>query len=422
MNFRQSIFVSALALVFTTSVCAQDDKKAEFSFGLGGGYHVDKLSFSDLDEDYFPDNSSIGSGVFSVFVQGEFGSNRNFGVRPQLSFLTRGGKLSNIGKNNIDYETEGVEDINYTLKSSFVDFRVPLIYNFGRATSKVRPYVFVAPVLSFSNSGFVSLVQENADNSMLGYKTDISKANMSSTNFAGQIGAGVKFAIPVADDRCYLGIEASYELGFTDTYGKKEKDGEANDLAGLFNHNYKIDGTRKMSGFEFGAVLYVPFSVFKSKQPAPPAPVEAPVVVEKKVEEVKEKPCYTLEEINDLIVRNQLVDGKTICAVDAINFEFSKSTISEESYDYLDRLAATLIKINRNVEVKGHTDNVGSEKFNLKLSRERAEAVVKYLVKKGVNKKKLTYSYYGMSRPLSDNDTEEGRAMNRRVEFTILNY
>ena len=57
----------------------------------------------------------------------------------------------------------------------------------------------------------------------------------------------------------------------------------------------------------------------------------------------------------------------------------------------------------------------------MNLSRERAEAVVEYLVKKGVSRNKLTYSYYGKTKPLTSNDTEEGRAMNRRVEFTILN-
>ena len=134
-----------------------------------------------------------------------------------------------------------------------------------------------------------------------------------------------------------------------------------------------------------------------------------------------EKPCYTLDEIIDLMAKNESIEGKTICAVDAITFDFSKSTIKPESYEYLDKLATTLIRSNRRIEVKGHTDNVGSEDFNMNLSRERAEAVVEYLVKKGVNRNKLTYSYYGMTRPLTTNDTEEGRAMNRRVEFTILN-
>ena len=72
------------------------------------------------------------------------------------------------------------------------------------------------------------------------------------------------------------------------------------------------------------------------------------------------------------------------------------------------------------VEVKGHTDNVGTEDFNVKLSRDRAEEVVKYLTRQGVSESNLSYSYYGMSRPLASNDTEDGRKMNRRVEFEIL--
>ena len=127
------------------------------------------------------------------------------------------------------------------------------------------------------------------------------------------------------------------------------------------------------------------------------------------------------EEIDEMMAKNKSVDGKTICAIDAITFEFGKSNIKPESYDYLDKLAQTIRRSNRHVEVKGHTDNVGGDEFNMNLSRDRAKAVVNYLVSKGVNPDKLTYSYYGMRRPLSDNDTEEGRAKNRRVEFTIKN-
>lgn len=56
----------------------------------------------------------------------------------------------------------------------------------------------------------------------------------------------------------------------------------------------------------------------------------------------------------------------------------------------------------------------------MKLSKERAKGVVNYLVKNGVPTSQLTYSFYGMSQPLADNDTEDGRKLNRRVEFEIL--
>lgn len=167
-------------------------------------------------------------------------------------------------------------------------------------------------------------------------------------------------------------------------------------------------------------MLAVPFSIFSGKGQPAPEPEPEPVVAAPEPEPA-DKPCYTLDEIIDLMAKNESIEGKTICAVDAITFDFAKSTIRPESHEYLDKLATTLIRSNRRIEVKGHTDNVGSAEFNMDLSRQRAEAVVDYLVKKGVDRNKLTYSFYGMSRPLSTNDTDEGRAMNRRVEFTILN-
>ena len=118
--------------------------------------------------------------------------------------------------------------------------------------------------------------------------------------------------------------------------------------------------------------------------------------------------------------KGERIEGKTICAIDAISFDFGKSNIKAESHDYLDNLAKTLIRTNAKIEVKGHTDNVGSEQYNMNLSRDRAKAVMEYLISKGVDKEKLTYSYYGMSKPLATNDTEEGRIINRRVEFEIL--
>ena len=134
----------------------------------------------------------------------------------------------------------------------------------------------------------------------------------------------------------------------------------------------------------------------------------------------KQKPCYTLEEIDEMISRRESVIGKTICAVDVINFDFNKATIKRESYPYLQRLAKTLTRTNAKVEVKGHTDNVGSDEYNMDLSKKRAKAVHDYLVRLGVNPNNLSYSYYGYRQPLTDNDTEEGRTMNRRVEFEFL--
>ena len=401
------------------AVAQESEKKSDWYFGVGGGFRTTHMSFSDLDKDYFPDDKNMNSGMFSLFVQGEFGAKRQFGVRPQLSFLNRGGRLTNIGKRDNYYEAKRIDDVEYSLKAHYIDIRIPLSYQFGQADAKARPYVFVAPVLGFATGGNISLETTLEDHSYSGYRLDASKGNFSSTYFAGQVGAGVKLAVPVAHTKCYLGLEALYEYGFTDTYGGKEKDREAHDVAQLFSRNYVLKGNRKFSGFEIQATVTVPFDIFK--KPAAQPVVEQPVAEQQIVKETpKVQTCYTLEEINEMMARNQSIEGKTICAVDAINFDFAKSTIKSESYGYLDQLAETLKRSSRRVEVKGHTDNVGNAETNMNLSRERAEAVVEYLAKKGVNRNKLTYSFYGMSRPLATNDTEEGRAKNRRVEFTIL--
>ncbi len=72
------------------------------------------------------------------------------------------------------------------------------------------------------------------------------------------------------------------------------------------------------------------------------------------------------------------------------------------------------------VQVDGHTDNVGRPESNMKLSQDRADAVVKYLVeKKGVDAKRLSAKGWGDTQPIADNKTAKGRARNRRVDFTV---
>ena len=104
-------------------------------------------------------------------------------------------------------------------------------------------------------------------------------------------------------------------------------------------------------------------------------------------------------------------------------FDFDKSTLKKESEVELNKLADYLAS-NKGIkiEIGGHTDNQGSESYNERLSSDRAKAVYDYLVNKGIDSKRMTYKGYGMSKPIASNDTEEGRALNRRTEFTIVGY
>ncbi len=107
--------------------------------------------------------------------------------------------------------------------------------------------------------------------------------------------------------------------------------------------------------------------------------------------------------------------------LDDCNFETGKATLEPESFTVLDELVAYLNrKVDEKIELGGHTDNVGSAAANLKLSDERANAVRNYLLAKGVDESRVTAKGYGMSVPIADNKTEEGRAQNRRTEVKIL--
>ena len=103
-----------------------------------------------------------------------------------------------------------------------------------------------------------------------------------------------------------------------------------------------------------------------------------------------------------------------------IFFDFDKYTLRPESYHELDRWVE-FFKKNPEViaEIHGHTCWLGSEKYNQKLSENRAKAVVNYLVDKGIAKSRLSMKGFGESMPAASNDTESGREMNRRVEVLL---
>ncbi|MBO4595780.1 MAG: OmpA family protein, partial [Bacteroidales bacterium] len=102
-------------------------------------------------------------------------------------------------------------------------------------------------------------------------------------------------------------------------------------------------------------------------------------------------------------------------------FKFGKFNLGETEKGYLDQVADWIkSEPEINVEIGGHTDSVGSDSYNQKLSEQRAKAVCDYLISQGVDKARLTYKGYGESEPIATNETEAGRQRNRRVELKIL--
>lgn len=127
---------------------------------------------------------------------------------------------------------------------------------------------------------------------------------------------------------------------------------------------------------------------------------------------------------DEVVVKNFLLDRVEVGArvvLQNIYFESGKSTLKSESHASLDNV----VKLMQNnptlrIEISGHTDNTGTLRTNKKLSTDRAKAVVDYLVSKGITVDRLEYKGYAFSMPIAPNDTAEGRAKNRRVEFKVL--
>ncbi len=175
--------------------------------------------------------------------------------------------------------------------------------------------------------------------------------------------------------------------------------------------------TQRIPGGKDGAYYYIDDVLLRRARPE-----------EKESEKPKESLAPPPPEVvsgrikSDEVVINK-VEYETGSTVELKNifFEFDKATILPESEKELKKLRNLLFDYpHMEIEISGHTDNVGQSDYNKKLSEKRAEAVYQYLADNDIEDNRLTFKGYGDSNPVSSNDTEVGREMNRRVEFKII--
>jgi len=169
------------------------------------------------------------------------------------------------------------------------------------------------------------------------------------------------------------------------------------------NTNSAIIAGSAVGGMALGAILG--HTICDPRlQPPPPPPLPAPSPPQEKV----------------------VVTEEQIVTLEPIYFDFDKATIKPVSYPVLDQIVRVMTdRPAIEVRVEGHTDAKGTDTYNRRLSQQRAEAVVKYLVAKGVARARLEAVGLGESRPIAPNenpdgsDNPQGRAKNRRTEFHI---
>ena len=120
-----------------------------------------------------------------------------------------------------------------------------------------------------------------------------------------------------------------------------------------------------------------------------------------------------------------ITDDKVVKALDLaakqLEFEFDKAIILRKSYGELESLTnMLLIRTDLRIKLEGHTDDFGSPEYNMELSRSRVQAVKDFLMLNGVTADRIELNYYGETKPVADNSTEEGRAKNRRVIMQLI--
>jgi OmpA-OmpF porin, OOP family len=129
-------------------------------------------------------------------------------------------------------------------------------------------------------------------------------------------------------------------------------------------------------------------------------------------------PGYTLRTELRVAQGQQMLDA--VLAQRIIEFDSGQATLRPSGMAILDDMAAVILKLKgANIEVRGHTDNVGQRSANIALSEARAQAVRTYLAQKGVDPATVAVSGLGPDQPVADNGSPEGRARNRRIEFKL---
>lgn len=202
----------------------------------------------------------------------------------------------------------------------------------------------------------------------------------SKDKFTVDYGAGLKFFVT---DWMALRADVRHVLPLNDRY---------NDLLYTFGINFAFGGAKKVAEpvKEEPAVVAPP--------PPPPPVVEEAKPQAEAAPEIVEKGRTTLN----------------------VLFDTNKAIIKKNSFKDVDNLVDVMKKYPElNVTIEGHTDNVGKAAYNKKLSQKRANAVKAYMVKAGIDAKRLTAVGYGMEKPIASNATKAGKAKNRRVEAAV---
>lgn len=394
LNF--TVLTIILFTVFSINGLSQTSSTNSWFFGGKAGTNFATMKYTG---DIYPYETKLFPRLMvGLFVEKNITS--DFSIRPELLYIQRGVDIEDLG-------------VAYTLKANYLDIRIPFIYSFNslRRSMGFIPYLMVSP-----NLGFV--VGGNIENQ--GYTADINKADIKSNDIGLAPGLGVKFPMRIGDTKFYFGIEAQYNFGLTNNFGSGNN----------FNRTTACGtvGERKNQGIELAVTISVPLGKSSDKivysdrsDKGYKNRIDTLYRDLVKVSYV-DKPCYEAKEIVSFLKQGIDIHNKNICIYD-IQYDINKSELNASSKRKVDDIVLLMKNMPEFVvKINGHTDNKGTKQYNQELSEKRAKVVYDYMIKRGIDKNRLSYEGFGLERPIATNDTEEGRSQNRRVEFEIISY
>lgn len=324
---------------------------------------------SDSVLDTFHFNSGFAAGFYAGYAF-------PFGLRPDVEIDFRRNKFSHDATGQ---SGRGADEAASAMFNAWYDYKRPSGF-----FSIVHPYLGGGVgAVRFDNRGFnVGGVHRGSD---------------FATEFGYQGGAGVSF--DVRNDLT-LSVDYRYLQSHRSTFILANEPGPVQEA---YRSNSILFGVR----YSFGTPT----------APAPPPP-EPPTQVVAAEPAPPPKPVCVAPEGFKVDENCKIVEQTVVLS--AVDFEFNSAVLTPAARNALAPMAAALAaQPGLWIEVQGHTDSIGSASANMKLSRRRAESVMAYLVSAGVDAAHLTATGFGKTKPIASNDTPEGRAQNRRVEFDI---
>lgn len=417
-------------------------------FGLrGGGNLADMVYTSQYYARYAHTPQLQGmAGIFGHFNLGK----SNFAIRPEVTYIGRADSLNWL-------------DVRYKFQANYLDFRLPFTYNIRFRNSRFSPYLMIVPQYNMALNGKVTY-RDDIDFPE-GVSAPVTASDIRKFDAAVMAGIGFDYLIKTKGMPILFSMEAGYNYGGHNTFAPKEIKDNPNVLPNRYstiaNQFYGAElwnGERYHRGIELAMRLAIPVDGSWRKQKeqldqnieekkldtvfiyifdtvyihdtiqeivhdtVQITPRINPDTVIRKLHNDADyisKDCYTIEEMISFIYLGMDISDKRMC-ISSINFDFDKYDLRQAARPQLNKIV-TVMKDHPEISiiVMGHTDSIGPDEYNDNLSLNRANTVARYLRANGIKASRIETKGFGKRYPYTENETPEGRDMNRRVEIEI---